>query len=122
MVKRPNIEWSPSQDLKTGKVLGHEFKYRSLFAKERDSVIDTNTVVNEMGTRTQDSPKMVREILSKIIVEVPEEMKVNFKEVNGKEWSGSADDIGLLAPRVEDAFATALKDEIGSLGGDDRDL
>ena len=121
MVKRP-IEWSPSQDLKTGKVLGHEFKYRSLFAKERDSVIDTNTVTHEDGRRTQDSPKMVREILSKIIVDVPEELKTNFKEVNKKDWKGTADDIGLLSPKVEDAFATALKEEIGSLGGDDKDL
>ncbi len=116
-------KWFPEQKPKNVKIGGEGFKVVPLLAKERDEIIEKHVSYDsDTGETSSSNMKILRELIAKIIVDVPESLKAEFKKVNDREWTGAEEDYGLLYPGVEDAIADALKAEIGSLAGDKKDF
>ena len=116
-------KWFVEKKPKKVKIGGEIFEYTPLYAKERDEIIERHVSYDQdTGETSGNNMQVLREIIAKVVTSVPESLKVEFKKVNGKEWTGKAEDYELLFPGAEDAIADALKDEIGALAGDKKDF
>jgi hypothetical protein len=106
MVKKTGNVFVPSGSLKTVKISGHTFKYKEIDAQTRNEIVEKHTKVDRLtGTGTQDTTKILQELMAATFVEVPEKLKTEFEKEHGKKWKGTAEDFGKLYPHIQDKMS-----------------
>lgn len=90
-------------------ICGLKWKYRPITGGERDRILDKYTKVNpHTGAVTQDMVAALEEMWSVMIVEVPDELKKQFKQEYGREWRGTPEDFKLLTGTVRDELVEKI--------------
>lgn len=111
--KKGNVFVAPVQ-VQTTEILGCVFGYRELNAGKRNEIVEKHTKINtQTGDGSQDTTKILQEIMACMFVEVPDTLKDEFKKEHGKGWKGTSEDFGMLYPGVQDELSKFITGKLG---------